>query len=284
MSSKDKVWFITGCSTGFGRELAKKTIASGYKVVVTARDKTKIEDLVANSNGNAIALTLDVTDKAQVNEAVKKAVEKFGCIDVLVNNAGIGYFSSAEESVEKETRKMFEINFWGLMDVTTKVLPYMRTQRSGHIINVSSVGGLASHPALGYYHATKYALEGISETLVQELAPFGIKVTLIEPSAFRTDWAGRSSIKTQPAIQDYKETIAGTVVAGRIAAEAKGGGQEEGDPVKAAQAIIDVVESAEPPLRLLLGKMAYQDAHRKIDILKKDFEAWKETTLGAEYE
>ena len=284
MSGKEKVWLITGCSTGFGRALAQKTIASGYKVAVTARDETKIEGLVADSPENAIALTLDVTDKAQISDAVKKAVEKFGRIDVLVNNAGIGYFSSVEESNEQETRKMFEINFWGLLDVTTKVLPYMRKQRSGHIINFSSIGGLTSYPALGHYNASKYAVEGISETLVQELAPFGIKVTLIEPSAFRTDWAGRSSIKTQPAIQDYKETIVGTVVEGRVMAETKGCGQEEGDPAKAAQAVIDVAESAEPPLRLLLGEMAYQDAYRKIDALKKDFEAWKETTLGAEYE
>lgn len=280
MGNKDKVWFITGCSTGFGRELAKKTIEAGYKVVVTARNKAKIEDLVSNSRENAIALTLDVTDKSQVSDAVKKALEKFGRIDVLVNNAGIGYFSSVEESVEKETRWMFEINFWGLMDVTTKVLPYMRKQKAGHIINFSSIGGLMSFPALGYYNATKYAVEGISETLVQELEPFGIEVTLVEPSGFRTDWAGRSSVKTPITIEDYK----GTIVGKRLDAASQGGGQEAGDPVKAAQAIIDVVESKEPPRHLLLGKGAYKGAYDKIEALKKDFEAWKDTTFGADYE
>jgi NADP-dependent 3-hydroxy acid dehydrogenase YdfG len=280
VGSKDKVWFITGCSTGFGRELAKKTIEAGYKVVVTARNKAKIEGLVSNSQKNAIALTLDVTDKSQVSDAVKKALEKFGRIDVLVNNAGIGYFSSAEESIEKETRRMFEINFWGLMDVTTQVLPYMRKQRSGHILNFSSIGGLKSFPTLGYYNATKYAVEGISEALVQELEPFGIEVTLVEPSGFRTDWAGRSSIKTQTSIEDYR----GTIVEQRLAAASQGGGQEAGDPVKAAQALIDVVESKDPPRHLLLGKMAYEGAYGKIEALKKDFEAWKGTTLGADYE
>jgi NADP-dependent 3-hydroxy acid dehydrogenase YdfG len=276
----NKIWLITGCSTGFGRELAKKTIEAGYNVVVTARNKAEIEDVISGNRENAIALTLDVTDKSQVRDAVKKAVEKFGRIDVLVNNAGIGYFSSAEESVEKEARRMFEINFWGLMDVTTQVLPYMRKQKSGHIINFSSIGGLTSFPTLGYYNATKYAVEGISEAMLQELDPFGIKITLVEPSGFRTDWAGRSSAKTQTGIEDYK----GTIVEQRLEAALQGGGQEAGDPVKAAQALIDVVESKEPPLHLLLGKMAYNAANLKIDALKKDFEAWKGTTLGADYE
>ena len=276
----NKVWFITGCSTGFGRELAKKTIEAGYNVVVTARNKAKIEDLVSDNGENAIALTLDVTDKAQVRDAVKQAVEKFGRIDVLVNNAGIGYFSSAEESVEKEVRDMFEINFWGLMDVTTQVLPYMRKQKSGHILNFSSIGGLTSFPTLGYYNASKYAVEGISESMWQELAPFGIKVTLVEPSGFRTDWSGRSSVKTQTSIDDYK----GTIVEQRLKGVAQSAGQEAGDPVKAAQALIDVVESKESPNHLLLGKMAYDAAYLKIEALKKDFEAWKETTLGADYE
>lgn len=280
MGNKDKVWFITGCSTGFGRELAKKTIEAGYKVAVTARNKAKIEDLVLNAQENAIALTLDVTDKSQVSDAVKKALAKFGRIDVLVNNAGIGYFSSAEESIEKETRRMFEINFWGLMDVTMQVLPYMRKQKSGHILNFSSIGGLKSFPTLGYYNATKYAVEGISETLVQELEPFGIEVTLVEPSGFRTDWAGRSSIKTQVSIEDYRGTIADQW----LMAASQGGGQEAGDPVKAAQAIIDVVESKEPPHHLLLGKGAYEGAYDKIKALRKDFETWKDTTLGADYE
>ena len=175
MINKENVWFITGCSTGFGREIAKKVIAAGYKVAVTARNKSKIEDLIVNNEENALALILDVTDKSQVREAVTKTVERFGRIDVLVNNAGIGYFSSVEESIEEKTRRMFEINFWGLMDVTNTVLPYMRNQKSGHIINFSSIGGLTSFPTLGYYHATKYAVEGISESSCSRSFSFGDK-------------------------------------------------------------------------------------------------------------
>ena len=263
MINKENVWFITGCSTGFGREIAKKVIAAGYKVAVTARNKSKIEDLIVNNEENALALILDVTDKSQVREAVTQTVEKFGRIDILVNNAGIGYFSSVEESIEEQTRRMFEINFWGLMDVTNTVLPYMRNQKSGHIINFSSIAGLTSSPTLGYYNATKYAVEGISESLVQEVSPLGIKVTLIEPSGFRTDWYGRSSVKTELTIEDYK----GTVVDKMLKMVDQKSGQEKGDPEKAAQALIAVVESENPPYHLLLGKRAYQAAYYKIDRL-----------------
>lgn len=279
MINKENVWFITGCSTGFGREIAKKVIAAGYKVAVTARNKSKIEDLIVNNEENALALILDVTDKSQVRDAVTQTVEKFGRIDVLVNNAGIGYFSSVEESIEEQTRRMFEINFWGLMDVTNTVLPYMRNQKSGHIINFSSIAGLTSSPTLGYYNATKYAVEGISESLVQEVSPLGIKVTLIEPSGFRTDWYGRSSVKTELTIEDYK----GTVVDKMLKMVDQKSGQEKGDPEKAAQALIAVVESENPPYHLLLGKRAYQAAYYKIDRLKKDFEEWKEITINADF-
>lgn len=279
MINKENVWFITGCSTGFGREIAKKVIAAGYKVAVTARNKSKIKDLIVNNEENALALILDVTDKSQVREAVKQTVEKFGRIDILVNNAGIGYFSSVEESIEEQTRRMFEINFWGLMDVTNTVLPYMRNQKSGHIINFSSIAGLTSSPTLGYYNATKYAVEGISESLVQEVSPLGIKVTLIEPSGFRTDWYGRSSVKTELTIEDYK----GTVVDKMLKMVDQKSGQEKGDPEKAAQALIAVVESENPPYHLLLGKRAYQAAYYKIDRLKKDFEEWKEITINADF-
>lgn len=279
MINKENVWFITGCSTGFGREIAKKVIAAGYKVAVTARNKSKIEDLIVNNEENALALILDVTDKSQVRDAVTQTVEKFGRIDVLVNNAGIGYFSSVEESIEEQTRRMFEINFWGLMDVTNTVLPYMRNQKSGHIINFSSIAGLTSSPTLGYYNATKYAVEGISESLVQEVSPLGIKVTLIEPSGFRTDWYGRSSVKTELTIEDYT----GTVVDKMLKMVDQKSGQEKGDPEKAAQALIAVVESENPPYHLLLGKRAYQAAYYKIDRLKKDFEEWKEITINADF-
>ena len=277
--SESKVWLITGCSTGFGRHIAQKAIEAGYKVVVTARNVQQVTDLVAGHEDQVIALPLDVTSSEQIRNVVDRTIEKFNRIDVLVNNAGIGYFSSVEESVEEETRKMFEVNFWGLMHVTNAVLPHMRSQKSGHIINFSSIGGLASFPTLGYYHATKYAVEGISESLSQELKPFNIHVTLIEPSGFRTDWAGRSSVKTETSIPELKESIVGQMLQGIEL----GVGQENGDPAKAADAVIKVVETTEPPLRLLLGQQAYDTATYKFNSLLASIEQWKETTINADY-
>ncbi|WP_317645954.1 oxidoreductase [Sporosarcina sp. GW1-11] len=270
-----KVWFITGCSTGFGREIAKKVIAAGYKVVATARNVEHIRDLQELHPENVQLLKLDVTDKEQVKDAVDQAIESFGRIDVLVNNAGIGYFSSVEESVEEETRKMFEINFWGLMAVTNEVLPHVRKQKSGHIINFSSISGLASFPAVGYYNATKYAVEGISESLAKEVAPIGIKVTLIEPGAFRTDWAGRSANRTQTAIDDYQETVGKRIE--------RPSGTEEGDPEKLAEAVLHVAQSENPPLRLLLGAAAYELAYEKFTHLLEDMAEWKEVTMNADF-
>lgn len=280
MTQQSKVWFITGCSTGFGRYIAKQAIASGYKVVVTARNVEQIKDITAGNEDSTLALPLDVTRQDQIESAVAATMEKFGRMDVLVNNAGIGYFSSVEESVEEETRKMFEINFWGLMHVTNAVLPYMRAQKSGHIINFSSIGGLTSFPTLGYYHATKYAVEGISESLSQELAPFNIHVTLIEPSSFRTDWGGRSSVKTDTAIPELKESMVGQMLQGLDQMT----GQEAGDPAKAAAAVIQIVETSTPPLRLLLGQMAYQAATHKFTNLLASIEEWKETTINADFQ
>ncbi|CDQ18157.1 NADP-dependent 3-hydroxy acid dehydrogenase YdfG [Halobacillus karajensis] len=272
--AESKVWFITGCSTGFGREIAKKVILEGYKVVVTARNMAQIENL-SPDNENVLVLKLDVTDKNQVREAVNQTIVKFGRIDVLVNNAGIGYFSSVEESIEEETRKMFEINFWGLMNVTNEVLPHFRSQKSGHIINLSSISGLASSPAVGYYNATKYAVEGISESLAEEVAVAGIKVTLIEPSSFRTDWAGRSANRTQTTISEYKGTVGKRID--------QPSGQEAGDPKKLADSVLAVAESEKPPLRLLLGGDAYEIATKKFTTLLNEIEDWKETTISADF-
>mgnify|MGYP000858238837 CR=1 FL=1 len=276
----EKVLFITGCSTGFGRQIAEKAIKAGYKVAVTARNVEQVQDLVAGNESKAIALTLDVTNPTQVKAAVKQTIDTFGRIDVLVNNAGIGYFGSVEESVEEETRKMFEINFWGLMSVTNEVLPHMRHQQGGHIINFSSIGGLVSFPTLGYYHATKYAVEGVSESLSQEVAPFNINVSLIEPSGFRTDWGGRSSVKTETEIPELRDSVVGQMIQG-VATQS---GQEAGDPEKAAEAILTIIESDEPPLRLLLGKDAYQAATYKLSTMSESIESWKELTLNADFE
>lgn len=272
------VWFITGCSTGFGRELAIAVLAKGYRCVVTARKPKQVEDIAAGYKETALVLELDVTDRAEVESSVKSAESAFGGIDVLVNNAGIGYFGSIEESDEAEVKRIFEINFWGLSAMTRAVLPGMRKRRRGHIVNVSSIGGLTAFPALAYYHATKFAVEGFSETLAKEVAHLGIKVTLVEPSGFRTDWAGRSAHDVKNAISDYAETAGQNLKSLRAAS-----GKQAGDPKRAAEAIIKAVESKEPPLHLLLGKAAWKNAHLKLDALNKDFDAWRETTEGADF-
>jgi NAD(P)-dependent dehydrogenase (short-subunit alcohol dehydrogenase family) len=275
---RNKVWFITGCSTGFGRELAKAVLERGYRAVVTARNPAKVEDIVAGHQDRALVLEVDVTDSVEVDAAVKSAEQHFKRIDVLVNNAGIGYFGAVEESDEAEVRRMFEINFFGLSRMTRTVLPIMRAQRSGHILNISSIGGLRSFPALAYYHATKYAVEGFSESLALEVAPLGIKVTIVEPSGFRTDWAGRSAAESKTRIADYATTAGKNLENLRDRS-----GKQPGDPVRAAAAIIAAVESPEPPLRLLLGRAALRGARAKLDMLKKDFDAWETTTVGADF-
>lgn len=273
----DKVWFITGCSTGFGRELSNLLLAQGYKVVVTARKLSDIQDIVEKHTDKALALSLDVTKPADIETAVAKAHKHFGRIDVLVNNAGIGYFGAIEESEDEEIRKMFEINFFGLANMTKAVLPIMRKQRSGHILNIASIAGLVGYPAVGYYNATKFAVDGFSESLSKETAPLGIKVTVISPSGFRTDWAGRSANTSKVVIDDY------TATAGANKDSIRGySGSQPGDPLRAAQAMIKVVESENPPYRLLLGQGALRSARAKLDLLKKDFDTWEETTVWAD--
>lgn len=274
----NKVWFITGCSTGFGRALANEVLSLGHNVVVSARKITDVEDIVAKYPDTAFAVKLDVTSKEEINASVAAALDKFGRIDVLVNNAGIGYFGAIEESEDVEVRRMFEINVFGLGNMTNAVLPIMRKQRSGHIINIASVGGLVSFPGIGYYNATKYAVDGLSEALSKEVAHLGIKVTVICPSGFRTDWAGRSANNTKIQIEDYavsahqnQNTIRGY------------SGNQAGDPLRAAKAIVKVTEVENPPLRLLLGVAALKNARLKLDVLKTDFNAWAETTEGADF-
>jgi NAD(P)-dependent dehydrogenase (short-subunit alcohol dehydrogenase family) len=272
------VWFITGCSTGFGRELARAVVARGFRAVVTARDPKQVMDVVAGHEDRTLALRLDVTDPPQVAESVRRAEEHFGRIDVLVNNAGIGYFAAVEESDEVDVRRMFEIDFFGLARMTQAVLPGMRKRRSGHIVNIASIAGLAAYPSLGYYCAAKFAVEGLSEVLAEEVRPLGIKVTLVEPSAFRTDWAGRSANEARAEIADYAAT------AGAVRRELREmSGEQPGDPVRAAKAIIQVVEAPNPPLHLLLGKDALRLGREKLDALRRDFDTWENVTVGADF-
>jgi NAD(P)-dependent dehydrogenase (short-subunit alcohol dehydrogenase family) len=273
-----KVWLITGCSTGFGRELAKEILKSGYKAGVASRNTDDAKDIVDAYPETAIAVKLDVTNTAEIKSAVKQVKEKFGQIDVLVNNAGIGYFGAIEESEEDEVRRMFEINFWGLAHITNEVLPIMRAQRGGHIVNIASIGGLVGFPGVGFYNATKFAVDGYSEALAKETAPLGIKVTVINPSGFRTDWAGRSANNSKIVIDDYKATAEANKQAIRGYS-----GKQPGDPERAARAIVKAVEAENPPLHLLLGVAALKGARNKLEVLKKDYDTWEETTTGADF-
>ena len=273
-----KIWFITGCSTGFGRELAKHVLASGDFAVVTARNADQILDIVGDYPEQSIALKLDVTNKEELIEAYNESIKRFGQIDVLVNNEGIGYFGSIEESDETEIRKMFEVNFFALAEVTRIFLPGMRARRSGHLVNISSIGGLVAFPAVGFYNATKFALVGYSESLAKELDPLGIKVSIICPSGFRTDWAGRSANEAKNTIADYETTA----VKNQSAIRGYSGNQP-GDPKRAALAIVKAVNDAHPPLHLLLGAAALKGATNKLLELKLDFDTWEATTIGADF-
>jgi NAD(P)-dependent dehydrogenase (short-subunit alcohol dehydrogenase family) len=274
--TENLVWFITGCSTGFGRELATQALERGYRVVVTARKPDEVEALAAK--GEALVLKLDVTDQSQIDTAIKAAEKQFGGIDVLVNNAGIGYFAAVEESEEKEVRRMFEINVFGMGRMIQAALPGMRRRRKGFIVNISSVAGLRSFPSLGYYDATKFAVEGLSEALWQEVEPLGIKVMLVEPSGFRTDWAGRSANESKKQIADYAATAG--VCRSEMRADS---GKQPGDPARAAKAIVEAVTSLNPPHHLLLGNDAYEGATAKLEALAKEFKAWESVSRGADF-
>jgi NAD(P)-dependent dehydrogenase (short-subunit alcohol dehydrogenase family) len=272
-----KNWLITGCSTGFGRALALEALAQGHQVAVASRNTKDVSDIIEKYPDLALGVTLDVTNKQQITDAVKLTIEKFGSIDVLVNNAGVGYFGAVEESEDDAVRNMFDINVFGLGNMIQEVLPFMRKQKSGHILNVASIGGLRSFPGVGYYNATKYAVDGLSEALYKEVAPLGIKVTIIAPSGFRTDWAGRSANDTQIKIDDYELTARKNM--GDIR---KSSGNQPGDPVRAAKAMIMITEVENPPLRLLLGAGALKGARLKIEELKHDFETWAAVSEGAD--
>ena len=274
--TENPVWFITGCSTGFGRALASHVLELGYRTVVTAHDPDTVKDLA--SKGDALILKLDVTDHLQAEAAIKAAEDKFGHIDVLVNNAGVGYFAAVEESEEDQVRRMFDINVFGLSRMIHVALPNMRKRRQGFIVNLSSIGGLTSFPSLGYYNATKYAVEGLSEALWQEVEPLGIKVMLVEPSGFRTDWAGRSANESPHHIDDYAATA--NLARKHLRAIS---GKQSGDPVRAVKAIVQAVESSNPPHHLLLGNDSFEGAIAKLDELRKEFLAWETVSREADF-
>jgi NADP-dependent 3-hydroxy acid dehydrogenase YdfG len=273
-----KAWFITGASTGFGRLLAEEVLKAGGKVIATARKLDKVADLETKYPQTAKALALDVTDAGQVDSAVTQALAKFGRVDVLVNNAGYGLAGAIEEVSEAEFMPMFETNVFGLLRVTRAFLPHLRKQRSGHIINLSSIGGVVASPGIGFYNATKFAVEGISEALAGEVAPLGIRVTIIEPGPFRTDFLGRSGVVAKTRIADYDAT------AGNMRKYfAENDGKQKGNPLRAVQAMMQVVESPNPPLRLLLGASALQRLRAKFSGWEKEIAAWEKVTVGADF-
>ena len=274
----DPVWFITGCSTGFGRELAQLVIKRGWRVVVTARDRAKVADLAEGAGDRVLALSLDVTEAGPIAASVGAAQEKFGRIDVLVNNAGYGYQSSIEEGEEDKIRAQFDANVFGLFALTRAVLPVMRAQTSGHILNITSVAGFVGFPASGYYAATKHAVEGFSDSLAAEVAPLGIRVTCIEPGPFRTDWAGRSLVQTASTIPDYADTAGA-----RLKATSEKSGTQAGDPVRAGEAMIRVTEMEDPPRHLVLGAWGYDAVTNRLKQSLAEIEAWREISLGADY-
>lgn len=239
-----KTWYITGTSRGLGREFAINALERGDRVAATARDVASLDDLVEKYGEALLPLTLDVTDKAAVEATVAQTHEKFGRLDIVVNNAGYGHFGAVEELTEEEIRDQLETNFFGALWVVQAALPILRAQGSGHIVQISTIGGIGAFPNIGAYHASKWALEGMSEALAQEVKPLGIHVTLVEPGGFTTDWAGDSSKRSTPL--DVYEPV-------RAAMAARRGSQQPGNPVTAGQAILDVVDADEPPLRVLFG-------------------------------
>jgi len=273
---QSSVWLITGCSTGFGRELVRVLAARGHPVVATARNPATLGEFA--SNPQVLTATLDVTDPDQIGRAVTDAIARFGQIDVLGNNAGYGYLSAVEEGENDEVRAMFEVNVFGLASMTKAVLPGMRARHSGTIVNISSMGGLIGFPGIGYYNATKFAVEGLTEALAKECAPLGIKVIAVEPGPFRTDWAGRSLKTPKTPIPDYAESA----IARREDIQGYSG-RQPGDPVRAAEAIIAAVEAPKPPLHLVLGRVAYEQVSSKLKNFSNELEAWRELSLGADF-
>jgi NADP-dependent 3-hydroxy acid dehydrogenase YdfG len=278
MKKSNKTWLVTGCSSGLGRAFAQEVLKNGYNAVVTSRNLEDIQDIIKNYTKTALGLALDVTNKKQVNEVVKQTVEKFGSIDVLINNAGHGYRSAVEEADESQVDELFSTNFLGTINMIKAVLPIMRRQKSGTIFNVSSIAGRFSNSGSGYYSATKFAIEGMSDALRKEVAPLGIRVIIIEPGAFRTDFSGRSLAGTPIEILDYKET------AGKRRKENDHThGTEPGNPQKAAQAIIKVEAGEKVPFRLLLGTDAINIIRPELEAQLKELEEWKAVSLSTDY-
>jgi NAD(P)-dependent dehydrogenase (short-subunit alcohol dehydrogenase family) len=269
------VWFVTGASRGLGAAIAREALSRGHQVAATARDA----DAVLRDSPDVLALAVDVTDERQINAAVEATVERFGRIDVLVNNAGRGQVGAVEEVSDAAARALFDLNVFGVLNVLRAGLPILRAQRSGHVLNIGSVGGFATAPGVGLYGATKFAMEGLSEALRGELAPLGISVTVIEPGGFRTDFLDSSSLQIEPTvIADYSESAGATretiVTYNHV---------QRGDPARAAAAIVDVTEIDEPPLRLQLGADSIERIEAKLDLVRRELDQWRSVALSTDH-
>jgi NAD(P)-dependent dehydrogenase (short-subunit alcohol dehydrogenase family) len=269
-----RTWFITGASRGFGREWATAALERGESVAATARDTASLDDLADRFGDRLLPLQLDVTDRDAVQTAVATAHERFGRLDVVVNNAGYGQFGMIEEISEAEARAQFETNVFGALWVTQAVLPYLRAQGSGHILQVSSIGGISAFPNIGIYNASKWALEALSQSLAQEVADFGIKVTVIEPGAYSTDWGGSSARHSDPlpAYDEFRE---------KAAAARKARVGTPGDPVATRDAVLKVVDAAEPPLRVFFGDGPLATATQDYESRLAEWREWEPVSIAA---
>jgi len=272
-----KTLLITGVSSGFGRALAQEALAAGHKVIGTVRNREAQQAFEALDAQRAFGRLLDVTDVERIDKAVAEISSAFGPVDVLVNNAGYGYEGILEESPLAEMRRQFDVNVFGAVAMIKAVLPGMRERRSGHIINITSMGGFITMPGIAYYCGSKFALEGISETLSKELAPFNIQVTAVAPGSFRTDWAGRSMVRSTRSIPDY-DALFDPI---RQARKEKSG-KQPGDPVKAARAMLALIESQSPPTHLLLGSDALELVRQKLAALGKEIDQWETLTRSTD--
>lgn len=274
MIRKNAVWLITGTSRGLGRALAEKVLEAGYRAVLTARNTEHLADLVEKFTHTALAVELDVTKSCQIGNALNAAEERFGGVDVLVNNAGYGYLGAIEEGDDEGVRALFETDLFAPLNMVKAVLPGMRSRRHGHIVNITSIGGLVTYPGVGYYHMVKFGLEAMSETLAKEVAPLGISVTAVAPGAFRTDFRGPDSIQqSSTRIDDYNDT-AGKAREGTVAGHRK----QVGDPARAAVAIIKAVEADQSPVHLLIGGDALDQLRIKLEEMRRETDAWEDVT------
>lgn len=273
-----KTWLITGASSGFGRAIADAALAAGDRVVGTFRSEADRAAFADQTPGRSYGVLMDVTQTATADPLVGRVEREIGPIDVLVNNAGYGHEGLVEESSMDDLRRQFEVNFFGAVAVIKAVLPAMRQRRSGFIINITSEGGIITFPGLGFYHASKFALEGLSETLGKEVKDFGIHVTAVEPGAFRTDWAGRSMVRAQRSIADY-DGLMNPIRERRQAVS----GKQIGDPSKLAAAVLMLVNAENPPAHLLLGSDASMLVGEHLGLLQREFATWKDITLSTDF-